>query len=353
VQDPDPRRRQLGAQAPAQRHRGSERARFVLGDRRADHEGLGATGQRLRERLVGRRPRLRTPAHLRAHRLAAGRQGVQGDQVEITVEGQGEAARDGGCGEHEQVRHHAASRANFPVIFVASQASQARPLAHAEAMLLVHDGQSQTGEPQAVFEERVRAHDEIELARRGPGEHPLLLGGRQSRVEQPDGEPALCRPRPEGAVVLLGQDRRRRHAQGLAPGPGACQAGRKGDRSLATADIALQQALHGPLPRHGLADPPGCVLLRDGEREGQHGRRRPQDLAGVRRAGQPWLLPHPRPLARQRHLQDEELLEGEPPLCGRGACPQGRDVGVGQIGGRAVDQGKRGCHCGQAEPHAQ
>ena len=71
--------------------------------------------------------------------------------VQITVHGQRQAARDRRCAHHQNVglaRHLAAQRA---------------PLFHAESMLLVDDDEPQVGELDPFLHQRRRAHDEIDL----------------------------------------------------------------------------------------------------------------------------------------------------------------------------------------------
>ena len=52
------------------------------------------------------------------------------------------------------------------------------------------------------------------------------------------------------AVVLRGQDLRRREQRGLAPGVDGGEHGAQRDDGLAGADLALQQSVHRGVARH-------------------------------------------------------------------------------------------------------
>src|SRR5271165_1025390 len=87
---------------------------------------------------------------------AAGRKLVEDGDVEIAIERERERARDGRGGQHENVRHVAVARG-----FV----HEAFTLKDAEAMLLVDGNEAKAREVDLVFDQRVRANDELCLAR--------------------------------------------------------------------------------------------------------------------------------------------------------------------------------------------
>src|SRR5437667_12483027 len=101
-----------------------------------------------REMLLG--------GHARDDGSAAGRELIENGNVEVAIESERESARDGRGGEHEDVRGVAAGGG-----FV----HQALALEDAEAVLLVNGDEAEAGESDVVFDERVRADDELRFAR--------------------------------------------------------------------------------------------------------------------------------------------------------------------------------------------
>jgi hypothetical protein len=137
---------------------GLEIHRFRLLHERIHDVDLSALGHLVGEKLVD----LRAPgvgARLRADGLAAGRQLVEHADVEVAVERERERPRDGRRRHHEHVG---------PLAL----ALEPRALVHAEAVLLVHHGQAQALEGDALLDQRVRADDAPDMAglhRRAPG----------------------------------------------------------------------------------------------------------------------------------------------------------------------------------------
>src|SRR5207249_9345653 len=91
-------------------------------------------------------------SHARGDGGAAGGQLVENGNVEIAVESERKRARDGRGGEHEDVRG-VAMRGGF--------IHQALALQDAEAMLLVNGDKTEAREFHVVFNQRVRADDEL------------------------------------------------------------------------------------------------------------------------------------------------------------------------------------------------
>ncbi len=137
--------------------------------------------------------------------------------------------------------------------------------------------------------------------------------------------------------MLLGEQLGGRHQRGLAAHRRDLQRRRERDRGLARADVALQQPVHRRVAGEVDRELVDRAALRAGGHERQRarqalghvGRARARDRA-VTAAGSP----------TQRHgdAEDEQLAPRQPPLPARGAGVERVDVGVGQLGGRRVEQ---------------
>ena len=203
------------------------------------------------------------------HRRAAGRQLVDDRHVEIGEERHGQRARDGRGAHVELVRHDAAAH-GFAFL------GQRQALAHAEAMLLVDDGQAQPVEFDMVLDQRLRADHQLHaaLGHGGGGLAPRL--GRQAAGHPGDVHAQRLQPRGELAEVLFGQDFGGRHQRHLGPGRDGLGRGDGRDHGLAAAHVALQQAMHRIRLRQVCGDFPHDALLRASQR-----------TAGFRTAGPP------------------------------------------------------------------
>ena len=87
-------------------------------------------------------------------------------QIEITVAGQGERARNGGGREEQDVGSVALRH-------------QGRPLLHPESMLFVDYHQAEPLEADGLLDEGVGAHDDAHRAGAELPPHLLLFGGRE------------------------------------------------------------------------------------------------------------------------------------------------------------------------------
>ena len=212
------------------RQRRLQLQRLRLLDERADPVGLRA----LRAARADALDHLVAPRlvdELGHHGRASRRQLVDDGNVQVRVVAHGERARDGGGAHHELVRLRAL-------------AGQRQALPHAEAMLLVDDGEPQAVEGHLVLEERVRADGELRLAA-GDG---LQRGLLRARLEAA-GEPAhlhaqRLQPVRELEVVLLGEDLGGRHERHLPAVLDRLQGRQRRDQRLAAAHVALQQPAH-------------------------------------------------------------------------------------------------------------
>ncbi len=214
-------------------------------------------------------------------------------------------------------------------------------LPHAEAVLLVDDGQAEPGEFDAFLDQGVRTDHQCRLASADFCERRRLVLFLLAARQPGDFQPERRQPLAQLAVMLLGEDLGRRHQRGLMAGLDRLQHRQRRHHRLAAADIALQQALHrmrlGQVVRHLLPD----ALLRRRELEGQ-----------AARAVAASALPSPASTRRtacaargiglaQGNLLREQFVEGD-------ALP-GRTLGSGKLVRREAGQrGMQRAHaCGE------
>ena len=111
--------------------------------------------------------------------------------------------------------------------------------------------------------------------------------------------------------VLLGERLGRRHQRALAAGLDRPQERVERDDRLAGADVALEQALHRRRAREVGVDLGDRLLLMLGQLERECGAVAADQLARLRQRGGDLLLALGS-APRQRQLEDEQLVEGEP-----------------------------------------
>ncbi len=235
MHEADAQRRQRGLQF-GERGFGSLRLQLVrFLDQRAHPVGL-APGQALCTDALDNVGAAFVRQHQGLDGRAPRRQFVDDGGVEIAIGAHGQRARNR-CRRHDElVRCDVA---------VCALLFQRQALVHAEAVLLVDDGQRQARELHIVLEQRMGADDKAGAAvgqrgiRLAPRLHALLAEQRHHA----DAE--RCEPAREIGGMLFGEDFRRRHQRHLRT-RGQCMAGgQRGDHGLAGADIALYQAQHG------------------------------------------------------------------------------------------------------------
>ena len=156
----------VGAEALAQLReallRGGEIDLLGFLDQRADPIGALAVGEGAADRVLDLlEARQRDGAGV--DRLAAGRLLAQFGNIHVAEIGQHQRARDRRRGQHQHVDGFALLR-------------QREPLMHAEAVLLVDDGEREIAECDLVLEQRVGADQQIDIAEREPVED-----GRRAR----------------------------------------------------------------------------------------------------------------------------------------------------------------------------
>jgi hypothetical protein len=117
-------------------------------------------------------------------------------------------------------------------------------LTHAEAVLLVDDGQAEAGELHLVLDQGMGADRDRRLASADFCDRRILVLLFQAARQPGHFDAQRRQPGGELAVMLLGEDFGRRHQRRLVAGLDRVQHGQRRDDGLAAADIALQQALH-------------------------------------------------------------------------------------------------------------
>ena len=172
-------------------------------------------------------------------------------------------------------------------------AAQGEPLGHAEAVLLVDDGQRQVLEFHLVLNHGVRANHQPGFAAFNQRQHfaphlGFLAAGQPGRLDAQRFQPAQ-----QLAKMLIGQDFGRRHQRALPARVDAAGRRQRRHHGFASADIALQQAVHGHI-----FDQVGVNFRADA----LLGSRQPERQAFQQLRMQRWLLrtPQHRPLQRRR-----------------------------------------------------
>ncbi len=234
------------------------------------------------------------------NRLAPGWKLVDHRHIQIAIQRQSQRARN------RRRRHH-------QHIGVHSLPGQHEALHHAEAMLLIDNGQPQPMELDVLFEQRMRAHRNLNQTLGNQLLELDLLAARKRSGDQPDRIAQLRKELLKIQVVLVGQYLGRREHGDLVPILDRDHARFRRDDCLAAAHVALQQTVHRPRRRHVLRDLAQHALLRASGLEWQH---RLDPLPHVRsqferdarhQAGRVSLQ-------RQPAFQPEELLEDQPEM---------------------------------------
>ena len=244
---------------------------------------------------------------------APGRHLVDLRDVEITVEGQGERARNRGRRHHQNIG-------------LVALRLQDLALLDAEAVLLVDDGEPEPLEGDAALDEGVGADGDLH---RTVGE-PLANRGRRTGGAHQLDAAALAEQALQVGEMLFGEELGRRHEGGLETALRREQEADRGDDRLAAADVTLQQAEHRLRAFEVVDDLLHHPLLRAGEGERQHGARRG---AGVVVDTVAMALLH-RGLERatpgKLKLELQELAVGQARMRSALAAVERLDVGIGR-----------------------
>ena len=115
---------------------------------------------------------------------------------------------------------------------------------HAEALLLIHNQQSQLVEMNILREQPVCSDDNVHAAIRQSPEHPLLLRGRDKTAQLADVHRIPVHPLREGVEVLLRKDGRRHQHRGLIAVLCRLEGRTDRDLRLSVADIPADKTVH-------------------------------------------------------------------------------------------------------------
>ena len=138
-------------------------------------------------------------------RLAAGGLFAQLRDFHVAEVGEHQRARDRRRGQHQHVHGLAL-------------AGEREALMHAEAVLLVDDGEREVAERHLVLEQRMGADQKIDLAERQAVERFGALLAALAAGQDGDADAGLLGERRDGGEVLANQDFGRRHQRGLPAG---------------------------------------------------------------------------------------------------------------------------------------
>ena len=191
--------------------------------------------------------------------LAAGREVADDGDFEVAELREAEAAGDG-CGSHDQDVGAGA----IGGVFAAGKASA---LADAEAVLFVDDGDAKFGEADAVLDECLGADDELDGAIGDAGGEFAATGGGETAEEQAAVDAAGGEELVDGFPVLGGEHFGGGHENGLSAGGDGSEHGVDGDGGFASADVGLQEPVHGLVQSQVVSDFVGGLVLSGGEAE--------------------------------------------------------------------------------------
>ena len=226
---------------------------------------------------------------------------------------------------------------------------QQHALLDAEAVLLVDDRQRERVELHAFLEQRVGADDQRYLSAQDRGERGAARARVHRAGDEHDRNLERREPFRQRSRMLLGQQFGRRHQRHLRARTQRQCRRRRGDRGLATADIALHEPRHRLRQGEVAVDFVEYARLRRGKSERQLQEESPlQCVAAFQRACVVGLGG-----AAQRHQRElvrEQFLEREPSLRRMGTGRERRELGPD---GRLVQEFQRGTQFRQLHRSAQ
>ena len=212
--------------------------------------------------------------HVRADRLAIGRRRRDHRDVAQPRERHVQRARD----RRRRQREH---------VDLEPQRAQELLLGDAEALLLVDDHEPERLRHDVAREHAVRADQHVDLALGVVGEHALDLARAAHARHELDAQREVAEAVAERLQVLLGEHRRRREHQHLAPRARDLERAAQRDLGLAEADVAADQPVHRPIRLEVVLDRLDRARLVLGLRVRERGLepRHPALVAEVRLAG--------------------------------------------------------------------
>ena len=265
----------------------------------------------------------------RGDRSAAGRELVENGNVEVAVKSERERTRDGRRREDEDMRGVAVGGG-----FV----HEALALEDAEAVLLVNGDEAEAGEFDIVFDEGVRADDELGFAGPDAIEDGGFLRGFQAADEEFDVIAGFGEDAARGKEMLDGENFRGGHEGSLRAVFDGDHGGLERDDGFAAPDIALEETIH----RGGLLEVGGDfgenAFLRDGGLERKDALEGFADGVFAEAEGDGVFFASGFALERETELVKEKFLENEALLRGRAKRVEGveRFAGFGKV---RVDDG--------------
>ena len=273
---------------------------LALEDQGIHDEGLASLRDLVADEIV-HRGALVFPHAQGLDRFPARRHLVDDGNVQVPVQGHGQGAGDRRRRHHEHMRRDAAGALR----------PKPGPLVHPEAVLLVHDGESEGLEYHRVLDEGMGPHDEADAAVLQP-RMDLPPGRRSGGPGQEGGLHAGgCQVLGDIVEVLERKYFCRSHQAGLITVGHGDQGREYGDHRLAAAHIALQEPVHLVAALQVFPDFLDDALLRPGQVVGE------RLVAAVERIAHPGHgQAHGAPAADvflldQGKLQEEEFLELE------------------------------------------
>ena len=207
----------------------------------------------------------------------------------------------------------------------------AKPLMHAESVLLVDDDQAEILEDDVLLKQRMRADQNVDAPLLERVDDLRALAAPLAPREQRDAQARGGAERADGLKMLPGEQLGRRHQRRLRSRLDRACHGEQRDHGLAAADIALEETQHALRAREVGVDLGQGTGLRAGQREGQRGEDCLAELTGCSKppAGTPL---EPRADHRQRQLIGEQLVISEP--CPRRRRRQKIGFGLGRVQAR-------------------
>jgi hypothetical protein len=174
-------------------------------------------------------------------------------------------------------------------------------LLDSEAVLLVDHGDGQVVQRDAFLDERMRPDEDLRA-------FELVLHG--ARLQR-DADSEVGADRLQGEEVLLGKGLGRSHERALLAALDGAQERVEGDDGLSGPDVALQEALHGPLAAQIGVDLGDRLLLLGRERERKRAPVAVEELPRLAECRRARLLGERLATADEAELEQEELLEAE------------------------------------------
>ena len=225
---------------------------------------------------------------------------VQDGDVQVAVERHGQRARDGRSRHHEDVRRQL------------GLVPKPRALLHTEAVLLVNHGEAQVLELYFVFNQRVRAEDDVDGTVFEARVNAAALGSLGVSGQQGNLHTRVFQVFEDAVVVLDRQNFRGGHDTGLVTVVHRHHRREDGHQRLSATHVALQQAVHLAAAAHVITDFVQDAFLGIGERERNVAVSLVESRTYTFKYGSGGTPHADVLLLEHRQLQEEEFFELEP-----------------------------------------